>query len=325
MSDLGPQVPQEEDNRRRRRLGWWVWPIAALFLLVVGAGSFAADGGFSKANTGSTGGASTPTEPSGSPLISGSGGSSGGTTGGSSSTASPAVAAGGGLNLLGIPPPPVITSEPTNPTTSQTAAFTYSDAILLTSFRCSLDGSAYSQCGAVIDLPSKGAITYTNLSLAQHCFSVEGVTALLLVSNPTTYCWQVNGVGFTISWTDPTKIAPGTSQGMNLVFTNPNNKAITVPKSSDPGGLAITFTVTPVGSNTCGVSNYSVTQGLTTAVTVPANATNVSLSGLSVPSADWPVFTMWDGSGGSSSSHTNQDGCEGAHITFTFSATASGS
>jgi hypothetical protein len=313
VSNVEPRV-QQEDERRGRRFGWWLWVLAAVLLIGAGFGSYAGGGGFS--------GSSAAAHHHGhDPVVAPSGGSSSGSGSGSGSAVGPAVAAGsGGLPtgaLLGIPPSPVITSEPTNPTTSRTAAFSYRDAVLLTSFRCSLDGSTYSPCGTVINLPSVGAITYNNLSLAQHCFSVEGVTALLLVSVPTTYCWQINGVSFSISWTPPSAFYPGTSQSANLVIHNPNPQAITIAS----GGINIA--VSSDNPTVCASSNFAVTQGLTGPVTIPANTTE-SLSAAGLASSAWPVVTMYDGSGGAGS-HTNQDSCEGVGLTFTFSGTASGS
>lgn len=315
MSDLTP-VPAQDDDDRRLRGAWWIWPILALFLIGAALGTSAGVGGFS----GST---AAPqhhhhgNSPAGAP----SGGSSSGSGLGSGNTSGPVVAAGGGGGLptgalLGIPPAPVITAEPTNPTNSTSAHFAYSDAVLLTSFRCSLDGAGYSQCGAVINLPSVGAVAYTNVLPGAHCFSVEGVTALLLVSVPTTYCWQQNGVGFTIGWTAPAKFYPGTSQSANLVIDNPNGKAITIAA----GG--ITVTVLSDDPTACPSSNFAVTQGLMSSVTIPANTTE-TIGAAGAASSSWPVITMYDGVNGPSS-HTNQDACEGVGLTFTFSGSATG-
>lgn len=300
MTDIEPQVP-EEGERRRRRVAWWIWLLTALLLIGAGLGSYAGEGGFSGSNAASQ-------HHGQSPASSPSGGSSSGSGSGSASAGAPAVGAGGGQ--LGIPPAPVITSEPSNPSTSQTAAFSYDDAVLLTSFRCSLDGSAYSQCGAVINLPSAGAITYTSLSFTQHCFSVEGVTALLLVSVPTTYCWQINGAAnFTMSWTDSQSFYPGTSQSVNMTIANPNSVAITIPA----GGITITISTNKAG---CPASaNFTVSQGLTSSVTIPANTTE-ALSVADPTSSTWPSVSMLD-------TNSDQDACLGATVSFTFSGTDS--
>jgi hypothetical protein len=56
-----------------------------------------------------------------------------------------------------------------------------------------------------------------------------------------------------------------------------------------------------------------VLRGLTASVTIPADQTTpVSLSTLGVPQADWPVIEMID-------TDSNQDACEGARLTLTYS------
>src|SRR5207253_2428279 len=42
---------------------------------------------------------------------------------------------------------PTITGSPANPTNAQTASFTYTDSQAITKFQCSLDGSAFQDCG----------------------------------------------------------------------------------------------------------------------------------------------------------------------------------
>ena len=102
---------------------------------------------------------------------------------------------------------------------------------------------------------------------------------------------------------------PGTSQPLDLTFTNPSSSPITIAS----GGISasnITITSNALG---CASSNFAVTKGLTAAVTIPAGRTTpVSLSALGVPQADWPVITMIE-------TNTNQDACQGAKLTLTYS------
>jgi hypothetical protein len=103
---------------------------------------------------------------------------------------------------------------------------------------------------------------------------------------------------------------PGTSQVLDLVFTNPNSSPITVAAN----GVNIALSTSRAG---CPAStNFSVDRGLTTSVTVPANSTD-SLAQLGVPTTDWPVIGMTE-------THTNQDACEGAALTLTYSVTVTG-
>ncbi len=100
---------------------------------------------------------------------------------------------------------------------------------------------------------------------------------------------------------------PGTSHVLDLVFTNPNSSPTTVAAN----GVNIVISTNKSG---CPASpNFSVDRGLTTSVTIPANSTR-SLAELGVPTTDWPVIAMID-------THTNQDACEGATLTLSYSVT----
>lgn len=246
--------------------------------------------------------------------------SSTGSSGSSSSTGSTAsTASGHGPVTPGAPPKPVITSKPANLTQDTTVTFAYSDSLPPSRFQCSLDNSGYNACGGGLEPVDTGSVTYTGLFPGNHCFDVRAVLAVL-ASSPTEYCWQQNGKPFTMTWTAPSAFYPGTSQTANITIANPNPKAITIPKTGDPGGL--TIGITTANRSTCPVADYGVTQGLLEAVTIPANTTE-TIGAAGVPAADWPVITMFDGTAGAGS-HNDQDGCQGIGLTFTFGATASG-
>ena len=128
------------------------------------------------------------------------------------------------------------------------------------------------------------------------------------VVTPATFS-LINSANFTISG-NASLLYPGTSQKVNLTFTNPNPSPISVAS----GAVTITITTTQAG---CPVSpNFTVTQGLTATVTVPANSTK-SLSDLGIAQSNWPVVTMVD-------THANQDACEGAALTLHYSGSATG-
>jgi hypothetical protein len=236
-----------------------------------------------------------------------------------SSSQSPVVKSDAGN---GPPPAPAITSGPGSgsprQTLNTTATFTYSDSRPGVTFECSLNGSGYSACGGP-GSPSRGSVTYSQLLPGSYAFSVEAAHGTQ-VSSPTNYAWQINGQPFTMSWTAPQLFYPGTSQAANVTISNPDPKAITIPKTGDPGGLAIT--VTSSNPANCPSGNFGVTRGLLVSVTIPAN-TSETFSQAGVPSADWPVIAMFDGSGGANS-HSNQNGCQGVGITVSFSAMGSG-
>ena len=107
---------------------------------------------------------------------------------------------------------------------------------------------------------------------------------------------------------------PGTSQRLELTFTNPGSAPITIPSGGVPA-RDITITSRARG---CTSSNFAVAQGLTSAVTIRARQrTPVSLSALRVPPGDWPVIEMID-------TGTNQDACRGAKLTLTYSGIKAG-
>src|ERR1700683_3511186 len=83
-----------------------------------------------------------------------------------------------------VPPAPTITSEPSNPSTSTTATFKYSDTLSGVSFECSLNSSAFSSC------PSSG-ITYTLSSSGPQTFSVEAQMGSNTPSAATTDSFTV--------------------------------------------------------------------------------------------------------------------------------------
>jgi hypothetical protein len=134
----------------------------------------------------------------------------------------------------------------------------------------------------------------------------------------TTPAGKLTSVGFTYitaaqnfavggSLTSP--LYPGTGQSLDLTFTNPSSSPITIPSGGVSAGN-ITITTNAPG---CASSNFAVTKGLTAAVTIPAGQTTPeSLSALGVPQADWPVITMIE-------TNTNQDACQGAKLTLTYS------
>jgi hypothetical protein len=129
------------------------------------------------------------------------------------------------------------------------------------------------------------------------------------VGTPATFS-LTNSANFTISGNVSTPLYPGTGQSVNLTITNPNPTPITIAA----GAVEITISDSRPGCPAS--SNFTMSQGLTTAVTVPGGSTQ-SLSQLGVPQADWPVVTMVD-------THTNQDACEGATLTLNYAGSASG-
>src|SRR5439155_20439856 len=119
-----------------------------------------------------------------------------------------------------------------------------------------------------------------------------------------------NSAELTGSGNPPAAVHPGKQKALNLLIPNPNPAAITVGAGAIDIGIHTNTAACPASVN------FGVVHGLAAAVTVPGGATQ-SLSGLSIPVADWPVVAMVE-------THTNQDACKGASLQFTFTGSALG-
>jgi len=115
---------------------------------------------------------------------------------------------------------------------------------------------------------------------------------------------------FTITGDASLPLFPGTSQSLDLVFTNPEASPITVAAGS------VTIAIATTQADCSASANFAVPQSLTTNVSVPADSTE-SLSDLSVPRAAWPVISMVE-------TNVDQGACEGAPLALTYTGSASG-
>ena len=75
-----------------------------------------------------------------------------------------------------VVPAPTITSSPSNPTTSTTATFAFSDTKSGATFKCSRDAAAFTTCTS--------GISYTGLAQGSHSFQVEAVSGTSTSSAP---------------------------------------------------------------------------------------------------------------------------------------------
>jgi hypothetical protein len=215
------------------------------------------------------------------------------------------------------PPAPRVTAEPSSPSTDASPEFHFIDRDWPhVTFWCSVDSGPVVPCTGDTDHdndgpPVEGELHLHNLSAGPHCFSVYARDEAGSDSPPAQYCWTiaVTSAAFMVGGDLTSPLAPGVSEPLDMTFTNPSSSPITIAV----GGIAsANITITPNQAG-CGASNFEVSQGLARAVTIPADqATPISLSALGVPRADWPVITMID-------TTTNQDACEGATLTLTYS------
>jgi hypothetical protein len=198
------------------------------------------------------------------------------------------------------PPAPAISGQPANPTTADSAIFTFTDSEPGVSFQCKLDGGSYASCSS--------ARTYAGLALGSHTFSVQGKDAAGNLSAATSVTWTIKaGAPFTIKGS-VTGLVPGVTTPVPLTISNPNNTPIFVSQ--------LTLSVsTNANSGTCLAASYTVTAwtapSSASELSVPANATNFA-----VPVADQPKIKL------NNSTTANQDNCKGKSFTLTYSGSA---
>ncbi len=241
------------------------------------------------------------------------------------------------------PAAPVFVLHPSDPSRSRTAAFAFTDTSRPVTFFCQLDSDPVRPCMRPVPHRdrrparphhqhtrghglSTGRQRYADLEYGPHCFYVYATDEAGHIGATAQFCWRILPPGnpfhrhhrhhhhhrtrnFTVGGDLPTPLYPGTSESLDLTFTNPNSWPITISSG------AISVDNITISSNRpgCGPSNFAVTQGLTSRVTIPAHQlTPLSLSALLVPAADWPVIKMLE-------TNTNQDACQGATLTLTYS------
>ena len=167
------------------------------------------------------------------------------------------------------PNKPTLTSFPTDPSSSTSATFAWTDTDPapgsgIAAYFCKLDASSYQSCTS-----PKG---YTGLSVASHTFSVFAVDWAGNISQAQTYTWAVataTGMPFTISGNASGLLYPGAAPtSIPLALHNPNSvtiyvTGITVTVSASPAGC-------PAGSNVAIVQSNASSGNM---VTIPAGAT----------------------------------------------------
>lgn len=102
---------------------------------------------------------------------------------------------------------------------------------------------------------------------------------------------------------------PGTTQPIDLTFTNPNNQALTIALSG------VSATVSSNNEPKCSSKYFSFIQGQPVTVTVAANS-HLTLSQAGVPKSNWPAINMTD--------KGNQDSCKTVGLTLSYTAGATG-
>ncbi|MGN6190343.1 MAG: hypothetical protein ACTHOE_15745 [Conexibacter sp.] len=84
------------------------------------------------------------------------------------------------------PPAPALTQKPSDPSSSDTATFGFTDSEAGVTYLCKLDGGAYAACTS--------PVTYKKLADGTHSFGVEARDAAGNVSSATTWRWRIDTV-----------------------------------------------------------------------------------------------------------------------------------
>jgi hypothetical protein len=201
------------------------------------------------------------------------------------------------------PPSPKITQHPTDPTSSGGATFAFTDAEAGVSFECKLGGGAWTACTSPTN--------YSGLSVGPHKFYVRAVDAAGNHSGATEFEWHItqsSGMPFTISGNASGLLYPGAPAiSIPVNLANPNSVPIFVTT------LAVSLQSAGLPSG-CSASGFQLTQSnisATQTVQVPANGSVT----LATQGASAPTIRMLD-------THTSQDPCRNATISFTYSGSA---
>ncbi len=181
------------------------------------------------------------------------------------------------------PAAPSITSEPSNPTTSTSAAFTFTDSGSPVNFKCSLDSAAFATCSS--------GVSYSGIAQGSHTFKVEAVSGSS-TSSVTSYSWAIVPPTPTIT-SEPANPTTATSASFKysdtlagvLFLCSFNGASFSSCASSGvtytvPNGGSNSFAVdAQVGSNTPSAAasyTWTVTTPTPTINSKPANPTNAT-------------------------------------------------
>ena len=225
------------------------------------------------------------------------------------------------------PNQPTLTSFPSNPSSSQSATFAWTDTDPapgsgIAAYACKLDGGSYQFCSS----PK----TYTGLSFASHTFSVFAIDWAGNTSLARTYTWTVSnstGQPYTICpAASPCAVGPlypgGAAAPINVTFSSPN--AGTGTTGTQVSNLTVSISSisgVSAGPNPCTAADYVLTQ-FSGGYPFYLPFGSSSLSTLGFTSATWPSIRMLnradfvpgDGTG-------NQNACKGATVNLSFQGT----
>ncbi len=160
----------------------------------------------------------------------------------------------GTISAIQLDPSPISatitpSSEPPNSTAQQSANFTFSASDDVATFRCALDGAAFSICSG-----GTGQ-TYGSLGLGSHTFTVEAIDAMGNVSGPATYTWTITGPAPSISITTP---ANNQSYSQNHTY-NASYTCTAAPSTTIVSCSGPIASGSPIDTSTPGPHTFTVT------------------------------------------------------------------
>lgn len=225
------------------------------------------------------------------------------------------------------PPAPTFEKTPDSPNTSDTATFEMTDAEKEVAYECSLDGVEYTSCKDVVQLEG--------LAPGMHTFCVKAIDTAGNSSAPSCATWQEGsggggsgggggggspGLPYTIGGAISTPLRPGGAAAhINVTFSSPNAGN----GGSGVNGTQVSNLVVAITSVTgpnitlsrpCTAADFALTQfGGAYPFFVPFGAS--SLSSLGFGPGTWPRVQLIN-------RPTNQDGCKGATIHFSYAGTS---
>ncbi len=164
------------------------------------------------------------------------------------------------LMATSSPAAPTITAKPSNPSTTTAAAFAFTSAQSVT-FRCSLDGGAFSNCAG----PGTSGSTSLTVGQGSHTFQVLGKTGSQ-TSSPASYSWVVDSLSPAVSSITRVGSSPTSAATLQwkVTFTEPVKGVNASDFALQNGGLggapAITG-VSPAVSAAAGVFTVTASAG----------------------------------------------------------------
>ncbi len=138
-------------------------------------------------------------------------------------------------------PETTITGQPSNPTNSPSATFSFASSEAGSHFECSLDGAAFTACSSTQN--------YNNLSNGSHTFQVRAIDFIgNLDATPASYTWTVS-----LPTATPTNTATPTTTATNTAVPPTATATATntaVPPTATPTATATNTAVPPTATAT---------------------------------------------------------------------------